>query len=187
MAFIDADSLTSLEEAFEKLGYGGLVTVLVDAGLTSMATLLALPTEALSGHRGINQTSISLIDVALERNGLKRRPPNEDISSYLKRQYGQAADAPVGVLQIQIVRTRRENNAILAPLELVEHLEKAHGFHRSIRGLLELEYEELKYAATMSDWQVEDLDQDLFNLRLRLMYLNLDFGVMSTTPDALKQ
>jgi hypothetical protein len=178
VASIDADDLPSLDDAFNKEGYGGLLKVLTQAGFKSIAPLMALPTESLLDIPGIGLTNVSLIDRVLQRNGLERRCLNEGLFPYLDRQFGRVEDAPVGVLQIVVVRNGATNWSLFAPLEIVNVLERKDNPRMRIRDLMMVDSDDIRRSVKAQSGLIHDLSEDIIHLKRRLNGLSFDFAVL---------
>lgn len=178
MAYIDADDLPSLDEAFKKLGHKGLLSDLKQAGFRSVAPLMALPPEALLEIPNIGKTTVSLIDDVLRRNNLEQRRLTENLFSYLDRQFGRVEDAPVGVLQIVVVRHDTTNWPLFAPLQIVKVLEQMDSPWIHIRDLMMMGHADLRRTIESQSGLIHDVQQDVAHLKLRLNGLGFDFAVL---------
>jgi len=174
----EAAELSSLDEAFTRIGYTKLLKTLKKAGFRSLASLMVLPREALLEIPHIGSAAISCISEVLQWKNLPQRDFNQDLFSFIDRTFGDIEEAPIGVLQVAIVRNGVVNWPIFAPLELVTALEERKDY-LTINHLLQSDAHTLRFlleSMAPIEAHVHDLHEDIHHLQLRLKYLGFDFG-----------
>ncbi|MGV9001879.1 MAG: hypothetical protein ACOH18_02895 [Candidatus Saccharimonadaceae bacterium] len=179
---ISGSIVPTLTEAFGK-NYR-LKAAFNNAGFKTVVPIMMLPREALLEIPGIAVASAMRVAKTLKHYDLGQHIISERMSEFIESEFGRVRDAPIGVLQVTIVRSGDTNRPYFAPLDVIDMLEKIEP-EMKIRQLLLM-----PAARILSDLEmhgaraaVRNPKEDFKHLAIRLG----NFGLPSIVQQSLRQ
>lgn len=159
-----------------------LLNRLKRAGFDSLLPLMLLPERSLLSIKGIGPFSDARITTRITKQGLQRRSYDTKLASYLTRYCLAIEEAPVGVLDVAIVRNDEMNYPIYAPIAGVQLLKKIET-NMMLIDVMQYDRQQLRYllsGANPLSESVRDAREDASHIEARLTYLEL--GLTAKIP-----
>lgn len=157
----------------------GTDTVIMKAvqrgGFTSVLPFMLLPFGSIQDLHGIGSSADTRVTALLKRQGLERRPYIEPLMKYLVRKYGCVEDAPIGVLNTDVVRKDAINYPTYAPLQSIRLLEATQPY-MAIIDLIKYSRVELRALLKKKDpdkTSIKSITDDVSSIEARLAGLQL--------------
>jgi hypothetical protein len=154
----------------------------------SVAAVMLMPRSALLKLKGIGPHHAQLINRLLRAHGLPHRDYAEKMADFLVRAFGSVHYAPLGVLQVTVVRKGDYNYPLLAPLQSISLLEDIEP-NTEVGDITKLSSDQVQQwieSNATFGLEVADLDEDMVHLSIRLANLGTRFfDADSTEPRQL--
>lgn len=172
---VNGVELPSIREAFAH--HMSLSRALKLADFNSIVPLMLLPREALLDIKGVAVSSASHISKTLKRYRLGHHVMCEKMSEFIKSEFGSVENAPIGVLQVFVLRNGMINRPVYSPLELITLLETCDPEMK----VMELSTKSANQVRAMAKplidggIQIHNLDEDIKHLASRLDAYGLGF------------